>query len=119
MSPSQACTTDLACNFSALELDHRRAEHLGSIGIRTALRESETVAYRDTVFDLVGHVASADIFKIGRDRALAFQIAWLARRIVTINDLNDSIIGIKAAKRGSLAPLYRALEPGDSDRFST
>lgn len=43
----------LACNFSALEFDRRGAEHLGSIGIRAALRESESVAYGNTVFDLV------------------------------------------------------------------
>jgi hypothetical protein len=43
----------LARNLPALEFDHRRAENLGSIGIRTALRESETVAYGDAAFDLV------------------------------------------------------------------
>src|SRR6266511_75592 len=72
---------NLPCDFSALEFDHRRTEHLGSIGIRTSLRESETVAYSDTVFDLVSHVASADILKIGRDGAFAFQVEWLARRM--------------------------------------
>src|SRR5437016_2777211 len=49
--------------------------------------------------------------------ALAFQIARLAGRIVTINNQNDGIVGIKAGKRGGLAPLDRALEPGDSDRL--
>src|SRR5205085_9646722 len=95
----------------------RRAEHLGPIGIRTALRESETVAYSNTCFDLVGHVASADILKIGSDGALAFQVAWPARRIVAINYPNNGIVGIKAGKRGGFAPLDRALKPGDSDRF--
>ena len=44
---------NLACDFSALKLDHRRAEHPGSIGIRTALREGETLAYGDAAFDLL------------------------------------------------------------------
>src|ERR1700719_3398282 len=92
-------------------------QHLGSIGIRAALRESESVAYGNTVVDFVSHAASADISKIRRDSALAFQVAWQTRRIVTINYPNDRIIGIKVGKRGGLAPLDRALESGDSDRL--
>jgi hypothetical protein len=49
------------------------------------LREGETVAYRNTAFDFVRHVASADILEIGRDGALAFQVAWLARRTTVLN----------------------------------
>ena len=75
------------------------------------MRESETVAYGDAVFDLVSHIASADILKIGRDGALAFQVAWLARRIVTINYPNNGVVGIKAGKRGALRPSIARLSP--------
>ena len=77
------------------------------------MREGKTVTYGDAAFDLVRHVASADIFKIGRNGALALKIAWLARRIVTINNPNNGIVGIKASKRWGLATLDRALESGD------
>ena len=103
----------LAYNLPALKFEHRRTKHLGPIGVRAALREGEAVAYGNTIFDLVRHVASADILKIGRDSALAFQIARLAGRIVTINNQNDGIVGMKAGKREGLAPLDRTLEPGD------
>jgi len=103
----------LAYNLPALKFEHRRTKHLGPIGVRAALREGEAVAYGNTIFDLVRHVASADILKIGRDSALAFQIARLAGRIVTINNQNDGIVGMKAGKRQGLAPLDRTLEPGD------
>ena len=66
------------------------------------MREGKTVTYGDAAFDLVRHVASADIFKIGRNGALALKIAWLARRIVTIDDSNNGILGIKASKRCGL-----------------
>src|SRR5207302_1843537 len=84
----------LAYNLPALKFDHRRTKHLGPIGIRAALREGEAVACGDAAFDLVSHFASADVVKIGGDGTLAFEIAWLARGIVTINDPNDRIVGI-------------------------
>ncbi len=70
-----------------------------------------------TGFDFVSHVASADIFKIGGDVALALQMTWLARWIVAIDDLKDGIVSIQTGKCSGLAPLDRALEPRDSDRF--
>jgi hypothetical protein len=104
---------NLACDFSALKLDHRRAEHPGSIS--TALREGETLAHGDAVFDLVSHIAPVDVIKIGRDRTLAFQVAWFARRIVTINYLNNGIFTIQVGKRAGVAAFDRALEPSDGD----
>jgi hypothetical protein len=86
---------NLAFDLSAFKIDHRRTEHSSSIGIRTALREGETFAYSDAAFDLVSHVAPAHVIKIGGDRAPAFQIAWFARRIVTINYLNNGIFTIQ------------------------
>ena len=106
---------NLACDFSALKIDHRRAEYAGSIGIRTALREGETLAYGDAAFDLVSHVAPADVIKIGRDRTPAFQVAWFARRIVTINYLNNGIFIIQGGKRVGVAAFDRTLEPSDGD----
>jgi hypothetical protein len=79
------------------------------------LREGETVAYGDAAFDLVSHVAPADVIKIGRDGTPAFQVAWFARRIVTINYLNNGIFSIQAGKRAGVAAFDRALEPNDGD----
>jgi hypothetical protein len=56
---------------------------------------TETLAYSDAAFDLVSHVAPAHVTKIGGDRAPAFQIAWFARRIVTIDYLNNGIFTIQ------------------------
>ena len=108
---------DLARDLSTLQVDHRRAEHFRPIRIRTALCESQTVAYGHTGFDFVSHVASADIFKIRGDGALALQMTWFARWIVTIDDLNDGIVSIKTGKRRGLAPLDRAPKPRDGDWF--
>jgi hypothetical protein len=105
----------LACNFSALKIDHRRAEHSGSIGIRTALREGETLAYGYAAFDPVSHVAPVDVIKIGRDCTHASQVTWFARRIVTINYLNNGIFRVQAGKRAGVAAFDRALEPSDGD----
>src|SRR5436190_5851130 len=93
----------LACNLPALEFDHCRTKHFRSVVIGTVLHKSEAVAYGDAAFDLVNHFASADVVKICRDGALAFQVARLARRIVTIDDSNNGILGIKAGKRTSVA----------------
>src|ERR1051325_6230810 len=101
---------DLPCDLSALQIDHCRTEHFCPIRIGTALREGQTVSDGHAGFDLVSHVASADVVKIRGDGAPALKVAWLARRIVTIDDLNNGILRIETGERGGLAPLDRALE---------
>ena len=59
--------------------------------------------------------APADIIKIGRDRTPALQVAWFARRIVTINYLNNGIFIIQGGKRVGVAAFDRTLEPSDGD----
>ena len=59
------------------------------------MREGETLAYGDAAFDLVSHVAPVNVIKIGSDSTPAFQVAWFARRIVTINYLNNGIFTIQ------------------------
>ena len=43
----------------------------------------------------MSHVAYADFLKIRSDGALAFHVAWHARRIVAINYLNNRVVGVK------------------------
>ena len=107
----------LARDLSAFQVDHRRAEYFRSVGIRAALREGEAVSDRHAGFDLVRHVASADILKIRGDGSFALQAVWLARRIVAIDHLKNGIVGIHACKRGALASLDRALERRNGDRL--
>ena len=115
--PSQALYHHLARDLSTLQIDHRRAEYFRPVGVRTALRESETVSDRHTGFDFVSHVASADILEIGGDVALALAAYAACSVIIPIDHLKDGIVGIQTGKRGGLAPLDRAPQARDSDGF--
>ena len=80
----------------------------------------------DATHILWGNPTAAAIFNAASPTALsghtidpkgsaALQIARLARRIVTVDHLNNGVFVIKTGKRRSLAPFDGPLEPGDRD----
>src|SRR5215213_568724 len=116
-SPVPSLYDNLACDLSALQIDHRRTKDFCPIAISAAFREGQTVSDAQTGFNFVSHVAPADILEIRGDGAPALEVAWLARRIVTVDDLTDGIFSIQTGQRVGLAPLDRALQPSHGDRF--
>jgi hypothetical protein len=72
------------------------------------LRERQTISHSHAGFDRVSHVAPADILKIRRDGAAPLHLARLARRIVTIDDVQNGIVGIETRKRRPCTPRSRA-----------
>lgn len=67
------------------------------IGAR--LRKGEPIVLREAGVHLMGHQPAADVVPERADCRLAFDLAWLARRIVAVDDAHHSVIGIKACKQ--------------------
>src|SRR3954468_21940193 len=78
-------------DLAVLEFEHGRAEYFRSIRVGAALRERDPVAVRDSILQLVVHVASAHVFIKRGDRRLTFEFARSARRIFPVNDPHHGI----------------------------